>query len=334
MSTVYHDKDANIEVLKGKIVGVVGYGNQGRPQALNLRDSGINVIIGCIPDSYRETAKRDGHTVLGIEEAVQKSDIVVIAVPDEVQPAVYKASIEKHLRPGMTLCFPSGYCIHFAQIVPPNDVDVVMLAPRLMGIAVRETFLQGRGSSAEAGVAQDFSGQAWQTMLALAKGMGCTRAGVFKSSFSEETEIDLFCEQAVWPAILDCLITAFEVLVEHGHAPEDVAFELYASGEASHTFGEMATQGIFEQMKHHSVTSQYGTLSRRKGGAGEGLRARMETALKKIRDGSFAREWTQEAAKGYPTLNKLRRELADHSLAEADRSARRLASYPFEKQSR
>jgi ketol-acid reductoisomerase len=330
MSTVYQDKDASVEHLKGKTVAFVGYGNQGRPQALNLRDSGVKVVIGCIPDSYSEVAKQDGQTVLGIDEAVQQGDIVVIVIPDEVQPEVYQAAIGKHLRPGTTLCFPSGYCIHYKQITPPKDVDVVMLAPRLMGIAVRETFLQGRGVSADAAVEQDASGHAWQTVLALAKGMGCTRAGVFKSSFAEETEIDLFCEEALWPAILECLITAFEVLVDNGHAPEDVAFELYASGEAAHSFREMAAQGIAGQLKHHSLTSQYGQLSRRKGATGKELRGRMETALKAIRDGSFAKEWSQEAANGYPVLDRLRRELAAHPISEADRSAISLANYPFE----
>jgi ketol-acid reductoisomerase len=228
----------------------------------------------------------------------------------------------------MMLSFASGYNIRFGIIVPPPDVDVVMLAPRTLGMMVRETYEAGRGVNADVDVWQDPTGGAWQTVLALAKGTGCTRAGVFKSSFQEETDLDLFAEQALWPALLDCLLTSFEVLVEKGYSREGVVLELFASGEPADIFRQMAKQGLFEQMKYHSPTSQYGVLSRRKGAAGSDLRKHLEAALEKIRDGSFAREWAAEAAANYPTFEKLRREAEAHPINAADKSIRQLLG-PF-----
>jgi len=324
MTTVYRDQDADLRHLQNKVVAVIGYGNQGRAQALNLRDAGVSVIVGCIPDHYRQSAVHDGHVVLSIEEAVRKSDIVMLLIPDEVQGAVYHSSIAPGLRKGMALSFGSGYNIRFGLIVPPKDVDVLMLAPRTLGLAVRDTFAAGTGVSADADVWQDYTGNAWPTLLALAKGIGCTRAGVFKSSFAEEAELDLFSEQAVWPALLDCLLTAYELLAEKGYSREAVVLELYGSGEPADIFREMAKQGLFEQMKYHSLTSQYGVLSHRKGAAGADLRKRMEAALERIRDGSFAREWTAEAANHYPVFERLRQEAQAHSINEVDHSVRQL----------
>lgn len=324
MAVVYGDKDADLKYLKGKTVAVIGYGNQGRAQALNLRDAGVPVVVGCIPDACREFAVRDKQVVLGIAEAVRRADIVMFLIPDEVQSSVYKESVAPGLKTGMTLSFASGYNIRFGIIVPPKDVDVIMLAPRTLGLVVRETYAAGAGVPADADVWQDYSGSAWQVVLALAKGIGCTRAGVFKSSFAEETDLDLFSEQALWPALFDCLLTAYEVLVEKGYSREAVVLELYASGEAADIFREIAKQGLFEQMKHHSPTSQYGVLSRRRDAAGADLRKRMEAALEKIRDGSFAREWAAEAAAHYPTFEKLRREAGAHPINAADRSVRQL----------
>lgn len=324
MAIVYGEKDADLKHLSGKTVAVIGYGNQGRAQALNLRDAGVSVVVGCIPDPYRDVAVQDKQVVLDIDAAVRKADIVMIIIPDEVQLAVYKESIAPGLRAGMMLSFASGYNIRFGIIVPPGDVDVIMLAPRTLGIVVREAYEAGGGVPADADVWQDYSGSAWQTLLALAKGIGCTRAGVFKSSFQEETDLDLFAEQALWPALLDCLLTSYEVLVEKGYSREAVVLELYASGEPADIFRQMATQGLFEQMKYHSPTSQYGVLSRRKCAAGSNLRKHMEAALEKIRDGSFAREWAAEAAANYTTFDKLRREAQAHPINEADRSVRQL----------
>lgn len=200
MPTVYRDKDADLKFLQDRIVSIIGYGNQGRSQALNLRDAGVRVMVGCEPGEYREQALKDGwKEVLDIDEAVHQSNIVMVLIPDESQGLLYKRSIEPHLKAGMTLSFGSGYNIHFNLITPPKDIDVIMLAPRTIGVMVRETYLAGSGVSADVDVWQDASGRAWPTLLALAKGIGCTRVGAFKTSFAEETELDLFSEQAVWP---------------------------------------------------------------------------------------------------------------------------------------
>lgn len=324
MSTVFRDEDADLKYLENRTVAIVGYGNQGRAQALNLRDAGVHLVVGCKPDEYRALALEDGHEVLDIDKAAQRSDILMMLVPDEVQTSVYEQSIAPSLKPGMTLSFASGYNIRFGLIVPPKDIDVIMLAPRTLGLAVRETYTAGSGVPADGDVWQDSSGGAWRTLLALAKGIGCTRAGLFKSSFAEETELDLFSEQAVWPTIFDCVLTAYELLVEKGYSREAIVLELYGSGEAADIFREMAAQGIFEQMKSHSPTAQYGVLSRRKGAAGRDVKRQMETVLERIRDGSFAREWAAEATGNYETFEKLRQEAKSHPINEADRSVRDL----------
>jgi ketol-acid reductoisomerase len=323
---VFYEQDASLDPLKAKIVGVIGYGNQGRAQALNLRDSGMTVVIGNIEDEYAERATRDQFRPIPISEAVKGADVVLILIPDEVQPDVYKAFIGPNLRPGCTLCFASGYNIRFGLIQPPEEVDVVMMAPRTIGQEVRAAFERGSGVNADVDVWQDASGQAWQVTLALAKAVGCTRAGAFHTTFATEAELDLFSEQAVWPALLDCLLTAYEVLVARGYPKELVALELYASGEPADIFRAMAAQGIFDQMTLHSHTSQYGVLSRRQDAVGsdEQLRCRMETALERIRSGEFAREWTAEQKAGYRVFDRLRRELMGHPLQEADGAVRRL----------
>ena len=325
---VFYEQDASLDPLKGKVAGVIGYGNQGRAQALNLRDSGVTVVIGNIDDDYAARARRDQFQPLTISEAVQAADVVMILIPDEVQPAVYAASIGPQLRRGVTLCFASGYNIRFGLIQPPQGSDVVMMAPRTIGQEVRASFERGSGVNADVDVWQDSSGQAWPVTLALAKAVGCTRAGAFHTSFATEAELDLFSEQALWPALFDCILTAYEVLVARGYPKEAVALELYASGEPADIFRAMAGQGIFDQMALHSHTSQYGVLSRRRDAVGsdEQLRHRMETALEHIRTGEFAREWTAEQKAGYPVFSRLRRELMGHALQETDGAVRRLVT--------
>jgi len=323
---VFYEKDADLAALNGKTIAVIGYGNQGRAQALNLRDSKIEVVVGNIDDAYKEAAVQDGFDPVSIEQAVRKGDIVMILIPDEVQPAVYQQSVAPYLRAGKTLSFASGYNIRFALITPSKDVDVIMMAPRTIGRQVRIAFENGSGVNADVDVWQDVSGNAWPITLALAKGTGCTRAGAFHTSFVTETDLDLFSEQGLWPAIFDCLVTSYELLVEKGYPPEAVALELYASAEAADIFLAMAQRGIFEQMRFHSPTAQYGVLSRRldSTGSSAALRKRMEETLTKIQNGEFSREWTREQAEGYPSFNKLREDAYAHPLNDADREVRRL----------
>lgn len=325
---VYYENDADLTVLKNSRISVIGYGNQGRAQALNLRDSGMDVVIGNIDDSYRETAQQDGFDPLLIEEAARLGDVLMILIPDEVQPGVYTASIAPYLTGGKTLSFASGYNIRFGLIHPPSNIDVIMMAPRTIGRQVRIAFEKGGGVNADIDVWQDSSGKALATTLALAKGTGCTRAGAFHTSFTTETDLDLFSEQGLWPAIFECLMTAYDVLVAKGYPPEAVALELYASAEPADIFLAMAQQGVFEQMRYHSPTAQYGVLSRRSDSTGSSvaLKIRMEKTLERIRSGEFAREWAREQVEGYPNLRRLRTEALAHPLNKTDAEVRRLLS--------
>ena len=323
---VYYENDADLNALDGQIVGVIGYGNQGRAQALNLRDSGVRVVVGNIDDHYKAQAVEDGFAPVSIADAVRGADIVMVLIPDEVQLAVYEQSIGPNLRPGQTISFASGYNVHFELIRPPEDVDLIMVAPRTIGRQVRIAFEAGGGVNADVDVRHDATGKAWPVTLALAKAIGCTRAGAFHTSFGTEAELDLFSEQALWPALFDCLMAAYEVLSEYGYPKEAAALEIYASGEAADIFAAMARKGIFEQMRYHSPTSQYGVLSRRNDatGSSQALRERMRQALENIRNGGFAREWKEEERAGYPVFNRLRKESAEHPLNEADSAVRAL----------
>jgi ketol-acid reductoisomerase len=323
---VFYERDADLGVLKGRTIAMIGYGNQGRAQALNLRDSGLDLVIGNIDDDYRHRAIDDGFRPVSIADAASQGDIIMLVIPDEVQDLVYQESIAAHLKPGKTISFASGYNVHFGLISPPNDVDVIMVAPRTIGRQVRIAFEGGGGVNADVDVRNDATGNAWPVTLALAKGIGCTRAGAFHTSFGTEAELDLFAEQGLWPAIFECLLTAFEVLESHGYPKEAIALELYASAEPADIFLAMARQGPFRQMAFHSPTSQYGVLSRRLDATGGNreLRKRMTDALDTIRSGAFAREWTEERRKGYPLLQRLRNEALAHPLNEADRAIRQL----------
>ena len=315
------DEDADLSFLKDKTVAIVGYGNQGRAQALNLRDSGISVVIGAIRDETADRAAEDGFEVLSIDEAAERADAVALLIPDEIQPQVYQEHIERRLRPGKLLDFAHGYNIRFGRIAPPEGVDVVMVAPRMLGEHVRRSFEEGRGAPAYVAVAQDGTGNAREIALAWAKAIGATRAGVLETTFADETELDLFTEQATWPLILRTLILSYETLVDAGFPPEMVALELYGSGEAAEVFRQMARRGLFGQMRLHSQTSQYGTLSRAERMLGEEDRWRFLAALDEIRSGRFTEEWTAEQASGYPRFEALRSETAAHPLNDAEKLA-------------
>jgi ketol-acid reductoisomerase len=253
-------------------------------------------------------------------------------VPDEVQRHVYAESIAPHLGAGKTLCFAHGFNIHFGLIRPPAEVDVVMVAPRMIGSAVRQRFLDGVGSPAYVAVGQDASGRAWPTALAIARGIGCTRAGAIETTFAEETEIDLFLEQGTWAAISRALILSFDVLVEEGFDPEMVALELYGSYEAAEVLREMAERGFFRQMRLHSRTSQYGTLSRGPRVLPDSLKRTYRRVLNEIRSGKFAREWRREQEAGYPNFRRLWEEAEAHPMNAAEEPGRALFPAPPERQ--
>jgi ketol-acid reductoisomerase len=323
---VIRDDEADLQALCGKTVAIIGYGNQGRAQALNLRDSGVRVVVGSIRDAGADEAARDGFEVVGIRTACERADVLALLIPDEVQRVVYRDEVAPALRRHHVLDFAHGYNIHFGLIRPPPDVDVIMVAPRMIGINVRKSFAQGGGVPAYVAVAQDASGRARHIALAWAKAIGATRAGVLETTFAQETELDLFAEQGVWPIIMRDLLLSYEVLVEAGFPPEMVALELYGSGEAAEIFRQMARVGVIAQMRLHSQTSQYGTLSRGARMLGEEGREKLRQALAEIRSGRFAEEWSKEQADGYPLFSRLRQAAQEHDINRAEALGREMVT--------
>jgi ketol-acid reductoisomerase len=310
---------ASLTPLKDKTIAVLGYGNQGRSQALNLRDSGLTVIVGNRIDSYSNTAEEDGFEKLDIREAARRADVLMILTTDESQPVIWEEQIAPEVKPGDTLVWASGYNVGYELITPPAGVDVVMVAPRMPGEMVRTLFERGTGAMAQVAVHQDASGEAWDRMMAIAKGTGCTRGGVFESSFREEAELDLFSEQVVWPGLTSWMEECFKLGVENGFSPELMVLELYASGESSHIFGLMARYGFYKQMSRHSTTSQYGTLTRAPRMLNDENRARMrENLINDIKGGAFAKEWNEEQAAGAKTLENLREKALASPMSQAE----------------
>jgi len=257
MSKFYFDADADLSLLRDKTVAILGYGNQGRSQALNLRDSGVKLIVGNIEDEYAANARADGWDLRPIAEAAAAADVKLILTSDDSQPEVYGKWIKSSLKPGDVLSFAHGFNIHFGEIVPPDFVDVVMVAPRMLGDGVRATFVEGRGFASMIAVHQDASKRALEYCLAIAKGIGSTKMGALMSSFEEETLIDLFEEHQ--PALY-ALRTAYEALVEAGCSPEAIILDLYASGESIKWAEYGRDLGAFERMKRASQTAQFGHL--------------------------------------------------------------------------
>lgn len=306
MTKIYYDEDADTQLLKNRKIGIIGYGNQGRAQAMNMRDSGISdIAIGTAKDETYDQAENDGFQVMDIPEVVNRSDILFLLIPDEIMPQVYHDQVESHLQAGNLLNFASGYNITFKQIIPPANVDVVMVAPRMIGDGVRNLFLQKKGYPAFLAVEQDASGTARQIALALAKAMGATKKGTIEVTFKDETMLDLLAEQAIWPMILTVLTEAYKFEVEKGHPAEASLVELYISQEPAYLFEKMAEDGLYKQMPYHSHTSQYGQLSRAKSLDKSFIRKTLEKAYDNIETGQFAREWKSEQEKGLPVFKSL-----------------------------
>ena len=315
MTKIYYDHDADISLLESKSIGIIGYGNQGRAQALNMRDSGIrDILIGTAKDKTYDQAREDGFQVMKIDEVVRESDILFMLIPDEIMPQVYRGQIEAHLRPGNVLNFASGYNITFNQIVPPEDVDVVMVAPRMIGDGVRSFFLQKKGFPAFLAVHQDATGSARPVALALAKAIGATKEGTIEVSFKDETMLDLLAEQAIWPMILSVITEAYKFEVEKGHPKEASLVELYISREPAYMFEKMAVEGLYKQMPYHSHTSQYGQLSRAEMLDKSFIRRTLEEAYNYIVSGRFTHEWKSEQEKGLPEFKRLLKEAWENEI--------------------
>ena len=316
---IYTDADASLEPLEGQTAAILGYGNQGSAQARNLRDSGVKVVVGNRDDSYAEQARADGFELYSIADAAKAGDCVFLLTTDESQPLIWNEQIAPGIEAGNTLVWSSGYNIAYDLVKPAADVDVVMVAPRTTGSMVRLLFESGKGPMAQVAVHQDASGRAWDTMMAISKGIGATKGGVFESSFREEAELDLFAEQVVWAGFVAWIRECFELGVEQGFSPELLVLELYASEEASEIFGLMAQHGMFKQMAHHSTTSQFGTLSRAPLMLNDEIRARMRHGLvDDIKGGAFAREWSSEQAGGSQELARLKEQAFSSAMAKAE----------------
>jgi len=308
LAEIYHDDAADIGVLDDQTVAMIGYGNQGRSQALNLRDSGVNVIVGNIRDHAAAAARKDGFPVSDIDEACEHADIVMLLIPDEVMPEVFKTNVAPNLAPDNLVVFASGYNVAFNLITPPAHVDVVLVAPRMIGVGVRERFVSGGGFPSFVGVHHDATGNAKARMLAIAKGIGSTRAGCIEMSMHDEASLDLFTEQAFGPAFGRVLLTAIELLIEAGYPPEAVLLELYLSGEFAYSFEMMREVGMMKQMDFHSRTSQYGTVTRsaRFMPLAEPIKEKMSAVLEEIRSGRFADEWSNQQPTAAALFEKIR----------------------------
>lgn len=316
---IYTDEESSLEPLEGKTIAILGYGNQGRAQALNLRDSGLNVVVGNRQDGYLDQALADGFETMSISEAAVRGDFLFMLTTDESQPLIWHEQIAPGISARNALIWASGYNVGYQLINPPPDVDVLLVAPRMTGNFVRYLYKQGRGAVAQVAVHQDASGEAWDRMMAVAKGIGATRAGVFESSFREEAELDLFAEQVVWAGLVAWFEECFKLGVEFGFSPELMVLELYGSGEAAEILGMMARNGFYRQMTHHSTTSQYGTLSRAPRLLNDDIRAKMrQSLLDDIQGGAFAQEWQREQTSGSKTLAKLKEAALGNPMSQAE----------------
>jgi len=297
MVDIYHEEDGDLSILKEKTISIVGYGNQGRAQALNLRDSGLNVIVGNIKDKFKKIALNDSFSVYSIKEAIERSHITFILIPDEIMNEVFEKEIKPNIKPNSTLVFASGYNIGFKLLKPPENVDIILIAPRMIGVGVRENFLKNEGFFSFVAIEQDHSGQAKETLLSLSKGIGTLKKGVIMLTFKQEAELDLFNEQAFGPAFGRVLLTSIYTLIDAGYPPEAVLIEMYMSSEMSYTYKKMADVGLIKQVDFHSQTSQYGAMSRGIRFRKLPLKPSMKEILKEIQDGDFTREWEKKITK-------------------------------------
>jgi ketol-acid reductoisomerase len=327
MARMYYDTDADLGLLSNKTVAIIGYGSQGHAHALNLRDSGVKVVVGLYPGSKSaQAAQAEGLTVHSVADAAKVADVIMILLPDEVQKTVYQHEIQPYLNAGKVLAFAHGFNIHFAQVVPPPEVDVVMVAPKGPGHLVRRTYTQGEGVPCLFAIYQDASGQARDRAMAYAKGIGGTRAGILETSFREETETDLFGEQVVLCGGLTALIKAgFETLVNAGYQPELAYFE--CMHEVKLIVDLIVEGGLSKMRDSISNTAEYGDLTRGPRIVTDATRAEMKKILQEIQSGQFAREFVLENMAGRPGFTAMRRQEAEHPIEEVGKDLRAMFSW-------
>ncbi|MDD3982880.1 MAG: ketol-acid reductoisomerase [Candidatus Omnitrophota bacterium] len=324
MAKVYYDKDADLNLLKNKTIAILGYGIQGRGQSLCLRDSGCKVVVSELPGTPNyEQARKDGFTPVSAEEAARKGDIIQILTQDHVQAIVYRKAIEPNLKAGKALCFSHGFNIHFKQIVPPKNVDVFMVAPKGPGALVRKMYEEGKGVPSLVAVFQNASGKALDLALAYAKALKATTAGVIKTTFAEETETDLFGEQAVLcGGVSELIMAGFDTLADAGYQPEIAYFEVLH--ELKLITDLIQERGIAGMRRGVSNTACYGDLSRGKRVITAKTRQEMKKILKEIQTGKFAKEWIKENEKGRPVFNKLLKAGDNHKIEKVGRKLREM----------
>ena len=327
MPKIYYQEDCNLSLLEGKTIAVIGYGSQGHAHALNLKESGCNVIVGLYEGSRSwKKAQEQGFEVYTAAEASKKADVIMILINDEKQAAMYKESIAPNLRPGMMLMFAHGFAIHFGQIVPPKDVDVTMIAPKAPGHTVRSEYQRGRGTPCLVAVYQDATGKAMDMALAYGQGIGGARAGILETTFRVETETDLFGEQAVLCGGVCALMKAgFETLVEAGYAPENAYFECV---HEMTLIVDLIYESGFAGMRYSiSNTAEYGDYITGPKIVTDETKKAMKKILSDIQDGSFAKEWLLENQVGCPHFNAMRKNEAEQPLEKVGAELRKLYSW-------
>ena len=306
MTIIYHEMDGDLEHLTNKIIGVVGYGNLGRPIAINLRESGVQVQVAGVTADEQVIAEADGFAPRSVNAIAQTSHIIMVMLPDETMTQTYMSAISPYLRQGHTLVFASAYNVAFGFIEAPPFVDVGVVAPRTVGGAPRSRFANNNDDFYSfVAVAQDASGQSWDTILAIARAVGALRAGAVEISVEQETEISLFIQQAILPAIHNIMVTAAHLLMKEGYPPEAILSDLYLSGKFSEYMAQAANTGLLHALELTTKTGQYGTLSRLGRFNELKLERLMEVTLEEIRNGDFAQEWAQEYSDGHQRLDKM-----------------------------
>lgn len=325
MANIYYEDDATEGLLDDKKIAVIGYGSQGRHQALNMKDSGLDVIIGNRPGKSAEKAKEDGFDVYNVDKAAAKADIIHVLIPDEIQSYVYEDKIKENLQEGNTLMFSHGFNICFNFINPPENVDVIMVAPKGPGVLVRQTYVDGFGTPALIAVEQDFSGKAKDTALTIAKALGAGKAGVLETTFAEETETDLFGEQVdLCGGVTELIRNSFETLVENGYQPEVAYFETLHELKL---ITDLIQEGGIEHMYTCvSNTAEYGGRTRGPRVIDESVRERMEHILEEVQDGSFAEEWMKEYDEGLENFEEMREKGKDHQIEKIGSKLRKMFS--------
>ncbi len=298
-TNVFHDKDGDLSTLKDKTIAIIGYGNQAKAQALNMRDSGLNIIVGSQDDEYKERAKRDKFPIHDVPEVVRKAEFIFLLISDDLIVEIFEEKIKPNLKENDTLVFACGYNVTFEKISPPHDVDILLISPRLPGMGIRENFLNKKGFFSFINVHQDISGNAKRNLLALSKAIGALSRGGIEVTLQQQAILSLFADQTFTYGFLQIMIRSISSLIEEGYPPEAIFVELFLSGEGGYTIDKVIDVGMIKQMNFHSQTSQYGQMSR-------GIKFRkvaneigviQEKIFQEIESGDFAREWEKPYSK-------------------------------------